>query len=81
MKDTLISARAKKRELIIFAICIIAAILINVYAIVSYDTAWSELYTMAGMVAAIGIILYLVQGILRLLIRGIIKLVQSLRDH
>lgn len=74
MKDTLITARAKKRELIIFGICVLAAILVNVYAIITYDTNWSELYSMAGMVIAIALFFYLVQWILRLIIRGIIRL-------
>jgi uncharacterized membrane protein YdjX (TVP38/TMEM64 family) len=74
MRDTLITGKGKKRELIIFAICVLAAILVNVYAIVSYDTRWSELYSMVGMVVAIAVFFYLAQWILRLIFRGMIRL-------
>ncbi len=70
MKDTLITAKAKKRELIIFAVCLVAAVLVNVYAIMTYETQWSELYSMAGMVVAIAVFFYLVQWIVRLIVKG-----------
>ncbi len=73
MKDTLITAKAKRREIIIYLICLLAAILINAYSIITYGTVWSELYTMAGMVVAISIFLYVVQWIIRLIVRGVLK--------
>lgn len=74
MKDTTITARTKKRELIIFALCFLAAVLINAYSIITYGTHWSELYSMIGMTVAIAIFLYLVQGLIRLFVHGAIKL-------
>ena len=45
MKETVITIRRKKIELVTFLICIAVALGLNVYAIVRYDTPWSELYT------------------------------------
>ena len=79
MKDTIITAKAKKREFIIFGVSLLAAILVNIYAIISYGTEWSELYSMAGMVVAIAVFFYVVQWIIRLIIRLTMKLVRSLK--
>lgn len=74
MDDTVITAQAKKRELTIFLVCLVLAVLVNAYAIVSYGTSWSEMYSMVGMVAAISIFLYVLQGVVRLLVHGFAKL-------
>lgn len=71
MKDTVITAQTKKRELRIFLGCLVLAFLINAYSILSYDTSWSEMYTMIGMVVAISVFLYVVQGVIRLLFHGV----------
>lgn len=81
MNDTTITAKAKKRELIIFLLCLVTAALINAYAIITYDTNWSEMYTMIGMVTAIGIFLYIVQWIIRLLVRGIVGGVRKIAGN
>jgi uncharacterized membrane protein YdjX (TVP38/TMEM64 family) len=67
MEDTVITAQTKKRELSIFAACLVLAFLINAYAIASYGTSWSEMYSMIGMVVAIAVFFYAVQGAIRLL--------------
>ena len=77
MKDTVITARTKKRELAIFAACVVLAFLVNAYAIATYETTWSEMYTMIGMVLTIGVTFYAVQGLIRLLIRGLLRLVRG----
>lgn len=46
------------REVIVFAVCLLAAFGINVYAIVHYQTEWSELYTEIGFVLTIALIIY-----------------------
>lgn len=77
MKDTVITTQAKKRELTIFLGCLLVAFLINAYSIIAYDTAWSEMYTMIGMVVAISVFLYAVQGVIRLLFHGVARLFRS----
>lgn len=74
MEDTVITAQAKKRELSIFLGCLVLAFLINAYAIAAYGTSWSEMYSMIGMVASIAVFFYVVQGLIRLLIRGFLRL-------
>lgn len=79
MKDTVITAQTKKRELRIFLGCLVLAFLINAYSIISYDTSWSEIYTMIGMVVAISVFLYVVQGVLRLLFHGFSRLFRGFK--
>lgn len=79
MKDTVITAQTKKRELRIFLGCLVLAFLLNAYSIISYDTSWSEMYSMIGMVVAISIFLYVLQGVIRLLVRGFMKLFRGFK--
>ncbi|MDR1809773.1 MAG: hypothetical protein LBR34_05135 [Prevotella sp.] len=69
MKDTVLAltARRKKRELIILALCFVSANIVNFAAIISFDTPWIELFTQIGYVIVITIILYSVILALRLL--------------
>lgn len=80
MKDTVITAQAKKRELTIFIGCLVLAFLLNAYSIIAYGTSWSEMYSMIGMVLAIAIVLYVLQGIIRLVIRGFSRLFRRSRQ-
>ena len=45
MKDTLITARRKKTELLTLLVCFVIGNLANLYAIVSYETPFSEMLT------------------------------------
>ena len=74
MKDIIIKAKQIKRELIILAACLLAAIGLNVYSIIKFNTDWSELYSQLYMVIFIVFLLYILLGIFRLLIWGIILL-------
>jgi hypothetical protein len=74
MEDTVISAQVKKRELSIFAGCLVLALLLNAYAIASYGTSWSEMYSMIGMVVSIAVAFYVLQGLIRLVIYGLLHL-------
>ncbi len=72
MKDTLITARRKKHELITWAVCFLAANLVNLYAILTYPgTSWVELITSLGYVTAASVALYAAWTALRLLFYGI----------
>jgi hypothetical protein len=74
MKDTVISANRKKTELIIFAGCLLLAILLNVYAIVSYNTQWKELYSTWYVMILLSLVFYFLILVLRLIGAGIVKL-------
>ena len=73
MKDTLITARQKKRALIALLVCFIAAFGLNLGAIIGYGTPWYEIFTQIGFVVVITLALYLIYGILA----GIICLIRK----
>lgn len=63
MKDTLITARQKKRALIALLVCFIAAFGLNLGAIINYETPWYEIFTQIGFVVVITVGLYIICGI------------------
>jgi TRAP-type C4-dicarboxylate transport system permease small subunit len=75
MKDIIITPRKLKRELFIWLLCLVAAIGLNVYSIIYYNTNWSELYTHLGYVVAISIVIYLILWVFR----GLFLLVRKLK--
>ena len=68
MKDTLITARRKKQELLCFGICFAAAVLINLGAILYFKTPWYELFTQIGYTLVIAVVLYIVAALVRIVI-------------
>lgn len=75
MKDTIITAKQKKREIITYFICIGLAFLLNIYAIIHYDTSWKELWTQLPWVLIWGTVLWLTWVLLRWIFFGIRRLV------
>lgn len=71
MKDTIITARRKKTELITLLICFILANLANLYAVITYQTPAIELLTSLGYVTVAAILFYIIWCILRLAFYGI----------
>lgn len=69
MKDTVITAKAKRRELWLLGGCFAAACLVNAAAIVRYGTHWSELFTQIGYVVCLTAVLYLLAWAVRLVVR------------
>ena len=70
MKDTVLTARHKKRELIILLVCFILASLLNIYAIIKYDAAFVEIITSFFYVLSFTVVLYMAAWIFRLLYKG-----------
>ncbi len=75
MKDITIKGSIIRRELIIWGICFLIALLINVYAILVYNTSWSELFNTLHIVFLISLLFFGTTIIVRLLIWGIKRLV------
>lgn len=71
MKDTLITAKRKKQELITLLICFILANLANLYSIIVYHTQFSELITSLLYVIAFAVALYIFWSLLRLFLYGL----------
>jgi len=71
MKDIIVSVKAQKRELIILLCCFVAAVGLNVFAIIKYVRPASELISQIGFVIVIAIIIYLLLWMLRLIVIGL----------
>lgn len=67
MKDTIITAAMKKRELIIFLLCFALAYAMNIIGIIKHAAPARELVTQLHLVLLIALILYGAVVILRLL--------------
>ena len=77
MKNTLITARRKRIEIYTFLICFLLANVANVYAIITYETPWTELYSSMGYVMLMACLLYVVWSLLRLLVYGVWRLIRK----
>ena len=66
MKDIVIKGSRVRCELIVAACCLLAACGWNAYAIMKYDTSWSELYSVWYAVLIVAVVLYVVLIPLRL---------------
>lgn len=58
MKDTIISADVKRRELKIWLACFVVANIINWAAIIKFQTPWYEIFTQMGYVVVSSLLLY-----------------------
>lgn len=67
-KDTVITAKQKKRELYIVLVCVAAAFLFNLAGIIKFNTPAIELLTQLHIVLLVALFFYVVTGIVRLLI-------------
>jgi heme/copper-type cytochrome/quinol oxidase subunit 4 len=81
MKDSIISAKAKKRELTIFIIIFIASFILNIISIIAYNTDWIEVLSALHYVLIFAVVIYVLQGVVRLIIWGITRLVSSKKSE
>lgn len=70
MKDTIITGKRKRTELITLLVCFILANLANLYAVIEYNSPAIEMLTSLGYVAAAAILIYAVWCGIRLAIYG-----------
>lgn len=77
MKNIIITSKSIKRELLIWALMFVLAQVANLYAIIKFDTSFSELYSQLGYVFALSIVLYVLLILIRLLFNFIKKLIRS----
>ena len=71
MKDTIVTARRKKIELITLLICFVLSNLIHIYAIIAYHAPFIEMITSIFYILIFTFVLYGFWGILRLLFCGL----------
>jgi len=77
MKDITVSANRLKKEFKILLVCIAIGFLVNVIAILSYKSEFSELFTSLHYVVLFGFFIYGVWTILRLIVYTLKKLVSN----
>ena len=58
MKDTIISAAVKRRELKIWLACFIIANITNWATIIKFQTPWYEIFTQLGYVVVLSLVIY-----------------------
>ena len=74
MKDTVLSAAVKRRELKIWLACFVGANVVNWAAIIKFGTPWYEVFTQVGYVTVSSLLFY---GLL-LLVRIAYKILRRL---
>lgn len=79
MKDLVITAKKLRKEILILAVCFIAAFIINIVSIIIYKTPWYEIFTQIGYILVITLLFYIFAIVLRLIIFFIRKLVVSIK--
>jgi hypothetical protein len=77
MKDTVITAAQKKKEIIILASCFAIAVILNIIGILKYNTPWKELVTQLHVVLLVTAVLYAIQWFFRGLYLGVRYLVKK----
>ena len=77
MKDTVIKAAVKRRELWILLTCFIVANVVNITTIICYSTPWYEVFTQLGYVVALSVLLY----VLTIVVRVVWFVVRRLTSH
>ena len=66
MKDTVITAQAKKRELWILLACFVVANVTNWVAIIRFSAPWYEVFTQIGYVVVTSLVIYALIAVLRI---------------
>ena len=66
MKDTVITARAKKRELWILLACFVLANVTNWVAIIRFSAPWYEVFTQIGYIVVTTLVIYALIAVLRI---------------
>jgi len=74
MRDITITSKRIKRELIVLLGCLLTAIIINIAAIINYQTSWWEILTQLGYEIVIMFVLYFIILMIRLIVQIIIKI-------
>lgn len=66
MKDTIITAQTKKRELWILLACFVVANITNWVAIIRFSAPWYEVFTQIGYVVVTSLVIYALIAVLRI---------------
>ena len=78
MKDIVISGKALKRELWVLLGCLVAAVGVNVFAVIHYSRPAVELVSQIGFTVCTALILYLLGWLVRIVVLCVKLLIQKL---
>lgn len=67
MKDIVITSKGLMREALLLLVCLLGGVAVDVYAIIKYSRPFSELFQTLGYAVAIGLAIYFIVMLLRLL--------------
>lgn len=81
MKDTVLTARRKKIEIITLLVCFVLANLVNLYAIITYHRSMMEMITSIFYIIIFAFVLYAAWALLRLLFYGVKVLFTKKRNR
>ena len=70
-KDSVITAKRKKREFIIALCCFAVMFLVNVGCVIAYKCPWTEIFTQIGFVIVFAVALYVIVTLIRLVIHAL----------
>ncbi len=76
---SVITLRDVVREVVVFGACFLVAFALSIYAVVHYQTQWSELYTDIGFTAALAAIIYLARCVFKCLVMVACRVVCKIR--
>lgn len=65
MKDTIITAQSKRRELLIIFVCFVVANITNWVAIIRFSAPWYEVFTQIGYVLVTTVVIYALVALVR----------------
>lgn len=65
MKDSIITAHAKRRELIVWLVCFVIANVTNWISIVRFSAPWYEAFTQIGYVVMLSLVIYFLVTLVR----------------
>lgn len=77
MKDTIVTARRKKTEIITLLVCFVIANLVHIYAIITYNGSFMEMITSIFYIFIFTFVIYAFWGVLRLLFYGIKRILNQ----
>ena len=66
MKDSVITAEMKRRELKLWLVCFAIANVVNWCSIIKFATPWYEVFTQVGYVVSLSLVIYLLIAVVRI---------------
>ena len=81
MKDTVLTARRKKIEIITLLVCFVLANLVNLYAIIAYNRSMMEMITSIFYIIIFAFVLYACWTLLLLLFYGVKALLAKKKNR